>query len=252
MLKGKDLRNAVVGFCLGTLGLYALAVTIPNTFSNGTTISSNAVNANFAALGNAVTALETKVAALEANGSITNNRIADGAVTGQKIAPNTITASNVLDEPGIAANRVLQSSIITATSGMADVLSVSITIPAAGQIIVDFTSQAGVAGSAGSQCVIFFQVDETPGAPLDPNNNYAAGSDNLPNTGRLYIPAIARRIFTKSNAGTYTFRVGARKSAGAGCVDLDLYNARLTAMYVPTTYGTVSTSLVGPVSVPTR
>lgn len=62
MLKGKDFRNVLIGFCVGTFGLVALAVTIPNNFSAGTTISASAVNQNFSALKTSVDTLEGKVA----------------------------------------------------------------------------------------------------------------------------------------------------------------------------------------------
>jgi NADH:ubiquinone oxidoreductase subunit K len=62
----KTLKNLVLGFALGSFGLFALAATIPNTFTNGTVISSNAVNQNFITLNNAVTTLEGKVTALQA------------------------------------------------------------------------------------------------------------------------------------------------------------------------------------------
>lgn len=62
----KSLKNLVLGFALGSFGLVALAATIPNVFTSGTVISSNAVNQNFSALGTAVTTLEGKVTALQA------------------------------------------------------------------------------------------------------------------------------------------------------------------------------------------
>jgi hypothetical protein len=54
-----NIRNLVIGFAVGSLGL-ALAVTIPNAFTSGAVISSSAVNANFTALKTAVDALEAK------------------------------------------------------------------------------------------------------------------------------------------------------------------------------------------------
>jgi hypothetical protein len=58
-----NIRNLVIGFAVGSLGL-ALAVGIPNPFTNGTVISSSAVNANFTAVKTAVDALENKTGVL--------------------------------------------------------------------------------------------------------------------------------------------------------------------------------------------
>lgn len=62
----KTLKNIVLGFAVGSFGLVAFAGTIPNMFTNGTVISSSAVNQNFSTLNNAVTTLEGKVTALQA------------------------------------------------------------------------------------------------------------------------------------------------------------------------------------------
>jgi hypothetical protein len=56
-----NIRNLVIGFTVGSLGL-ALAVAIPNAFTNGTVISSSAVNANFTEMKKAIDALEAKQA----------------------------------------------------------------------------------------------------------------------------------------------------------------------------------------------
>jgi hypothetical protein len=48
---------------LGITVIAYAAVTIPNTFSSGTTISSSQVNANFTALGNAMPAVKTATTA---------------------------------------------------------------------------------------------------------------------------------------------------------------------------------------------
>jgi hypothetical protein len=75
----RHLRNIALGFALGSMGVYAFAVTIPNTFTGGQTISAALFNANFAAI-------KTAVDALEANGSVTGARLADGAVTASKLS----------------------------------------------------------------------------------------------------------------------------------------------------------------------
>ncbi len=59
-MNARELRFLVVGLLLGSAGLYAVAaVSLPNTFSPGSTIKASEVNANFSALKTAVDSLES-------------------------------------------------------------------------------------------------------------------------------------------------------------------------------------------------
>lgn len=62
-----NLKSFALGvtIALGTLGVYALAVNLPNTFASGDVISAAKMNANFTAFKTAVDALETKSASLK-------------------------------------------------------------------------------------------------------------------------------------------------------------------------------------------
>jgi hypothetical protein len=64
-----NLKSFALGIsvAISALGIYALAMSIPNTFSAGTSISSGQVNANFAAVKTAVDALEAKFPVAAAN-----------------------------------------------------------------------------------------------------------------------------------------------------------------------------------------
>ena len=58
-------KYTLFGIFLAALGLWGLAVTIPNSFSSGEVVSAAKMNQNFQALKAAVDQLESKVAALE-------------------------------------------------------------------------------------------------------------------------------------------------------------------------------------------
>ncbi|WP_457632674.1 hypothetical protein [Oceanithermus desulfurans] len=60
-------KYTLFGIFLAALGLWGLAVTIPNSFSSGEVVSASKMNQNFQALKAAVDQLESKVATLEAN-----------------------------------------------------------------------------------------------------------------------------------------------------------------------------------------
>ena len=55
----RQVVGLLTGVFLGITVIAYAAVTVPNTFSSGTTISSSQVNANFTALGNAMPAAKT-------------------------------------------------------------------------------------------------------------------------------------------------------------------------------------------------
>jgi hypothetical protein len=90
-----NIRNLVIGFAVGSLGL-ALAVAIPNTFTNGTVISSSAVNANFTALTTATTVLEGKTNGFGRIGDLTgfNDTVLfnNNALFGKNVSITTSTA----------------------------------------------------------------------------------------------------------------------------------------------------------------
>lgn len=60
-------------------------ITIPNSFSSGTTIKSSEVNANFTTVANAI------------NGNLDANNLASGAVTTAKIADSNVTTAKIAD-----------------------------------------------------------------------------------------------------------------------------------------------------------
>lgn len=82
--------GAIAALLLGLVAV-AYAVTLPNTFTSGTSISSSQVNANFSALKVAVDALEAKV-----NPSgITTRIVAMGRVNGSSITQTTPVFGNL-------------------------------------------------------------------------------------------------------------------------------------------------------------
>ena len=62
----QKIKYLVLGVLLASIGLWALAVTIPHSFSSGQVIKSAEMNANFQALKNAVDALEARLSAVQA------------------------------------------------------------------------------------------------------------------------------------------------------------------------------------------
>ena len=102
-------KYVLLGVFVTALGLWGLAVTIPNTFSSGEVVSAAKMNQNFQALKDAVDALEAKVASLESQlGGLSTQRAmprATVAVRGDGSVLNSYsttggTISVVRDGPG--------------------------------------------------------------------------------------------------------------------------------------------------------
>ncbi len=200
------------------------------------------------------------------NGAVTNNKlfanavstakIATGAVTGPKLATgavgsteilnnsiqsvdiqdNTLTNVDILDSPGIAQGRNTGSVILT-TSEMSDIVTVTITIPAAGYIFVQASAYVQISGSV-SQSWAFIQVDETEGGGGIAGLYTLSGLHGYVSTGTSFFDASAQRTYFKSSAGTYTFRLEAYKSQAASSISMGY--ATCTALYFPVARGTVT------------
>jgi len=69
-------KYVLLGVFVTALGLWGLAVTIPNSFSSGEVVSAAKMNQNFQALKDAVDALEAKVAALESANADLESKLA--------------------------------------------------------------------------------------------------------------------------------------------------------------------------------
>jgi hypothetical protein len=206
-MNAKNLKHIVLGFALGSFGLAALAVTIPNTFTSGKVISSSEVNANFAALKNAVDALD-----------VTSVGITQGR-------------SGLIPIPD--------------SEFMIDIVTTTISIPKAGFISVSATGTATETTSATGFCGTNYQIDELNGGTIDPNYVLTAGS-GLSGVSLVSIPAYANRVYSKPT-GTYTFRLEARRDRSTGitqsCGGNSFNNSSITATFIPVSYGTVATSV---------
>ncbi|HOD67349.1 MAG TPA: hypothetical protein PK186_02090 [candidate division Zixibacteria bacterium] len=177
--------------------------------------------------------------------ALRGGRASDSAVV---FPDSAINADEILDEPGIV-NGISSDIITLSTAEMTDLVTVEITIPYDGLIVLYgkcYAVLSGTTGPNGAQV----QIDAVEGGlPIFPYYTQA-GLSGFVNTGANYFPAVVTRTYYKE-AGTYEFRLEAKATQPSPAL-AQTWDHVLTALYFPTAYGytTVSTKTAGGVATP--
>lgn len=148
-----------------------------------------------------------------------------------------IHSAEILDEAGVAETANALSVVLTAASGVTDVLdSVTINAPTAGYVFVIATAEVTIGHSNPSTATANFGVSAlstsmpTNGdVELRMDGNGASGSYDYPVTVQAIFPAV-------QGANTYYFLGDQNSTAGSFTV----LDKQLSAIFIPTAYGTVS------------
>jgi hypothetical protein len=154
---------------------------------------------------------------------------------------DAISSAEILDEPGIAQSH--NNGGVDFYSGTSaatvDILSVSLTIPAAGYIVLTADAQFGLftaSATAGAQ------ITAVSGGATDWTHYFYAGGPTV-SSGTVipgYVPVSIHRTYYEAAAGTYTFYFQAWNDNNATWAYA--WSPTFTALYVPTSYGSVATA----------
>lgn len=192
---------------LGLLGVYALAVSIPNAFTAGDVISAAKMNANFDAMKTAVDSLETKAATTD-----------------------TKTAALESAQPGQKSFESGSGGPIPAVTGAMS--SVTLQAPSNGFAIVTASGSVFWALTAGEAGLIRLKVsktsgdtDETPGIQFIRFPSAPAGTQVFPFSTTKVFPV---------TAGANQFFLNAWRQVGIGTPSLDDHT--LVVQFVPKAY----------------
>ncbi len=210
-MNGKNLKYFALGAAIVAVGLGAMAVTIPNTFSSGQVISAAQVNANF-------TALKTAVDALEAPGSVNTAKIADNAVTAAKIA----------DEPGQAQSFTGATTTLDGTVQV--VRSVTITPPAAGFVLIVTSAEVRLTHTNGTDSAVQFGVSAS--TSFTPDQDKSIFLPSTAPSGLYSQVAAAQKIFPVAGGAALTFNLLAQELSGNTAIT----DITISAVYLPTAY----------------
>jgi hypothetical protein len=170
----------------------------------------------------------------------------DGSVN---LPGDAIAAPEIFDEPGVAGNGSGVSVPLTQGSAVAaELLTVTLTTPADGYIIVRGIATFEASGTSGQNQALL-QVDDAAGGGLVAPYYVQAGNGDHDNPGTSHYSTLStERIFFKP-AGMHTFYLeGFAHSLNDGDADGNMLRPYISAVFMPTAYGAVAgTSAASPV-----
>lgn len=177
------------------------------------------------------------------NGDATVGMVFDTRLSGTAavtLPEGSIHSLDIANEPGIAGNDI-SSGVFVPYWEMADLVSVTITIPDDGYLLLFGNSYIRFElVPVSSSLFAGIQIDETTGGGTSGPSYQRAGFSEFPDIATVRLHLSTQRTYFKS-AGTYTFILEGRKSDDYGSVFA--WNSQLTALYLPTSYGSVETAV---------
>lgn len=123
------------------------------------------------------------------------------------------------------------------------VLSRSITVPGPGHVVALANGSVAIGGFAQNVGIIVLGVSDVPDDIPDTQNNVLQVPFQGVN-GFFNWPVSAHGVFEVPSAGMYTFYFNA--NANAGFNNPRMFDPNLTLLYIPTTYGEVTPTLLAP------
>ena len=152
-----------------------------------------------------------------------------------RLPESAIDYHEILDEPGLTA-AINTDQVALFTDAMTDLVTVDITTPADGYILLHGKCYLLLSGTTGPN-IALIQIDEDEAGPSEFPYYTIAGLSGYANTATSYFPVYVTRIFFKP-AGSYTFRLEGRASFSPPA-EVKSWDHILTAVYYPTAYSGV-------------
>ena len=180
---------------------------------------------------NAVTALE-----IDAN-AIGLSEMDNDAVGGPEIINNSIFGIDIVDEPGIAQGRT-NTIIPLSKSTMTELTTVSMITPTAGFVFLQGRATINLDSTTGSNYAFMQIIVNSTGDTV--SGIYSkVGASNFSNSGQYSFNCTAQRTYFLT-AGPHTIKLEARQAASSGTAKASAVFPILTAIFFPTSYGSVT------------
>ena len=161
-----------------------------------------------------------------------------GGVVGDEAAvfpDSAVSSLEILDEAGIAVDKNSSLVYLTTTS-MTDMVTVEITIPTGGYIVLHGKCYLLLSGTTGPNTALV-QIDENEGGGTSFPYYTKAGLGGYVNTETNYFPVYVTRTYYRL-AGTYTFRMEG-KASNSLPAEAKSWDHILTAVFYATSYEAV-------------
>ena len=156
---------------------------------------------------------------------------------------NSISASEILDEPGISRSKN-SSSVTISTTGVTNITSSTITIPAAGYIVARAHSFGGIYGTSIGNIVAGIETASTTSPTYGEYVCFGSSNESVGATSKYRWGTMApERVFYVASAGTHTYYFNAGRGYTDGTATVSY--SKLVLTYFPTSYGTVTTAVSG-------
>ncbi len=165
---------------------------------------------------------------------LNGGQVSDSAVV---LPDSAISDEEILDEPGIATLKNV-GLVDLSTGTMTDLVTIQITLPDAGYIVLHGKCYLLLSGTTGANSARI-QIDDTEGGSSIFPYYTQAGLGGYVNTEVSYFPIYVTRTYFRQ-AGTYTFRMEGQAANPLPAMARS-WDHILTAVYFPTSYGSVST-----------
>jgi len=153
---------------------------------------------------------------------------------------DAVSSAEILDEPGLASDTINMGTTLNAN--FQSVISRTITVPGPGNVIVLANGALAVQRLTNSNGLLVMGVSDVPNALPDTQQNILQ-IPPIGLSGFYNWPASAHGVFEVPVAGTYTYYFNAN-SVGFG--QPRIFDPNLTLLYIPTTYGDVTPTLLAP------
>lgn len=169
--------------------------------------------------------------------SIGISEMDNDAVGGPEIINNSIFGIDIVDEPGLAQGRAT-TIIPLSKSTMTDLTTVSMVTPASGFVFVQGRATISLDSTTGSNFAFMQIIVNSTGDTV--SGIYSkVGATNYPSSGQFSFNCTAQRTFFLL-AGPQTFRLEAKFTASSGSAEASAAFPILTAIFFPTSYGTIT------------
>ncbi len=202
-------------------------------------VQRNATSAAFTVDGNNFGTAEPRVSVTGSTRQAVFDMGASGN-TSVQLPADAIGSGEILDEPGAASNTAHGSSALTLTTSLSTIVNRSITVPAAGYVLVLGNCETEYTHTNGSTSWGIVGISAASGS-LPANQDISVQLPSGAASGTYLFPTSAHGLFPVA-AGTHTFYMLGR--VGQAAVTMRIWDAQLTLVYLPTSYGTITPTLV--------